>query len=231
MESQANARERFGEIRGRRAWAAGSAWQRPRAPRSGAARWEPRAGVPGTRMLCTACLHTGVPDTVLDGSDRVELVAWCLLALPGWVYCAWRHLQRGKVCARCGSDALMRESRAAAARRSGWAVDAGDSRVHSRRAGLAWPRPFGSTRARLRSGSVAVLLIACAGAAWLAGALELAPATPALQTAGASGLLCASWLARLAYQLARPSGVVSECRAWDARGRPLPIEPVWGTGT
>ena len=46
------------------------------------------------RMLCTECLHLGEPDTVLEGSDRVELLAWCCFALPGLVYCWWRHLCR-----------------------------------------------------------------------------------------------------------------------------------------
>lgn len=190
---------------------------------TGSARWEPRGRTAQTRMLCTECLHLGAPDTVLEGSDRVELAAWCLLGLPGLVYCGWRHLNRFKTCAACGSPALMRECRAAAGRRPPLAPTA-VARVRSLGSDFAWPRPFGSTRVRLRSGSVAALLIALAGVAALLGVLELAPEPRALQTASASGLLGLGWLGHMAQQVARLRS--GRCEAWDARGRPLRIESV-----
>ena len=73
--------------------------------RQRAARWQSRRSARVTRMLCTECRHMGEPDTVLEGSDRVELAGWCLLAVPGLLYCGWRHLNRFKVCPRCGSNA------------------------------------------------------------------------------------------------------------------------------
>ncbi len=66
----------------------------------------------GRRMLCTACGRTDSPDTLVAGSDLLELVLWGLLLVPGLLYCGWRHLHRRRVCSHCGGAALLRESRA-----------------------------------------------------------------------------------------------------------------------
>ena len=181
---------------------------------------------PAIRMLCTECLELGEPDTVLEGSDRIELAAWCLLALPGLFYCAWRHATRFKVCSRCGSDALMRECRAAVARRQPEARRAGGSRVRSLSSlAIAWPRPFDSTRLRLRCGAIAALFVLLAGCSGLMGVLDLAPPLQASQAALASGLLCALWLFhQLQHSRLRCGGAI--CGAWDADGRALRIEQV-----
>jgi hypothetical protein len=177
------------------------------------------------RMLCTECLHVGEPDTVLEGSDRIEFLAWCCFALPGLVYCWWRHLCRFKVCPECGSDALMRESRAAAARRAPQARPVGGSRIRSLEGlGFVWPRPLGSPRERLRSGSITSLLLLLGCSAWLLGALDLTSEAHALQGASAGGLLCISWLLRQIHQIARLRGAVTGCEAWDQQGRALRIE-------
>jgi hypothetical protein len=65
------------------------------------------------RMLCTRCGSTDRPDTRIGGSDLVEVVGWALFLLPGALYCWWRHASRQKVCAHCGSPAVVREARAA----------------------------------------------------------------------------------------------------------------------
>lgn len=180
-----------------------------------------------TRMLCTECLHVGEPDTVLEGSDRVEIVAWCCFALPGLLYCWWRHLQRYKVCPECGSDALMRECRAAAARHAPQAPPAAGACVRSASGlGFSWPRPLGSTRVRLRHGSVGSLLFAAGCAAWLLGALGVAPNAHAVHVASAGWALCATWIARQVQQITRLRHGLPGCRAWDADGRPLRIEQV-----
>ena len=70
------------------------------------------------RMMCVDCGHVGVPDTLLPGSDFLELVLWSCLALPGLLYCGARHWLRMKACAQCGGASLLRESRAAALRPS-----------------------------------------------------------------------------------------------------------------
>ena len=68
-----------------------------------------------SRMLCTDCFETSHPQTLLAGSDRIEMVAWLCFALPGWLYCWWRHRLRIKVCGVCGGSSLVREARVAAA--------------------------------------------------------------------------------------------------------------------
>lgn len=193
----------------------------------GAARCQTRRPRVALRMLCTECLHVGEPDTVLEGSDRVELLAWCCFALPGLLYCWWRHLRRSKICPECGGDALMRECRAAAARRAPQARAAGGSRFWSSESlGFVWPRPLGSPRERLRNGAVGSLLLAFGCGAWLLGALDLAPETRSVQAASAGGLLCASWLAWQIHQIARLRGTSDDCEAWDEQGRALRIEQI-----
>jgi hypothetical protein len=179
------------------------------------------------RMLCIDCLHVGEPDTVLDGSDRVELIAWCCGVLPGLVYCWWRHLCRFKVCGQCGSDTLMRESRAAAARHAPQARPATGSRIWST-AGLdfRWPLPLCSPRERLRSGAIGSSLLAFACGAWLLGAFDLTSHLRALQVLTCGGVLAAVWLAWQVHQIARRRSVLGDCRAWDDRGRMLRIERV-----
>ena len=178
-------------------------------------------------MLCTECLHLGEPNTVLDGSDRVELAAWCCLALPGMLYCGWRHLRRCKVCPECGSDALMRECRAAAARRTQQAWPAGGARVYSLSSlSFTWPRPLGSTRVRLRCGSAGALLLGFGASAWHLGALDVAPLALALQTASVAGLLGAPWLARQIQRIAKLRHGLEVCEAWDEHGRALRIERI-----
>jgi hypothetical protein len=178
-------------------------------------------------MLCTECLHIGSPENALEGSDRVEAVAWCLFALPGLLYCGWRHATRFKVCSRCGSDALMRESRAAASRHALATPTADDSpSPHRSKGGFAWPHAFGSTRARLRSGAAFCAFIVWGASAGLLGWLDLASAEQASHTATASALLCATWLAHQVHLASRPRGVALRCEAWDANGRALRIERV-----
>ena len=48
------------------------------------------------RMLCTDCGTTEHPITVLAGSDRLEMLGWLCLVIPGWLYCALRHLLRSR---------------------------------------------------------------------------------------------------------------------------------------
>ncbi len=71
----------------------------------------------GVRMMCTECFHTGEPDTIIEGSDRKELLLWLAGIVPGIVYCYWRHSNRLKVCAECSSGELIREARTAERKR------------------------------------------------------------------------------------------------------------------
>ena len=179
------------------------------------------------RMLCMQCLHLDEPDTVLDGSDRAELIAWCCFVIPGLVYCWVRHLRRTKVCGACGSANLMRESRAATARRRGQPSSREPQLLSLGGDDFSWPAPLESPRARMRIGSVGAALCGFSVLAWLIALLDPAPAVPAFETASLSWLLVTVWLGRQ-FQLITRDRVVSTggCEAWDAQGRSLNIERI-----
>jgi hypothetical protein len=115
------------------------------------------------RMLCATCGRTDVPDDLVFGSDRLELAAWALLLLPGLLYCLWRHANRRTVCAHCGSDVLLRETRFSRERRVAEGVQ---DRVG--RAVYAAPRVrwLGLPGTRLRRTGGAGALMATALAGW-----------------------------------------------------------------
>ena len=175
------------------------------------------------RMLCTDCGVTAHADTLLEGSDRIEALAWVLGAAVGWIYCARRHWLRTKLCARCGSCALVREARAAAAVARPCPTE---TRVIVRGVRVAWPQGLCSPRDRLRAGApaaaLALLLASSAAAAALAGV--------PLRFLGAAGLAwsvsAVAWalFACLRRRFALPWS--DGCRAWDAHGRRLRIEVV-----
>ena len=157
-----------------------------------------------TRMLCLDCGTTDYPRTRLPGSDATEAVGWLLGGLPGWLYCAWRHALRAKVCSACGSGALARESRAHAA--ASPAAPPGRAAEDALAGDASWPAPWRTPRGRLR-----------AGGGWIAAWALAVAGLPAL---GAG--LGATWLAA---QLARAASA-PRCDAWDAAGRSLRIEIV-----
>jgi hypothetical protein len=167
-----------------------------------------------------------VPDTVLVGSDFAELVAWAFLAIPGLLYCAWRHLLRLKVCPDCGGPELMREARAAASRRSPNALPSEGPRIRNESGPVRWPRPFCSPRSRLRGGSLGVLFVGAALSAWLLGSLEVAAPTAAAEVVRGSGLLALAWLILQLFRVVRARDLLAECRTWDTGGRPLHIERI-----
>lgn len=177
------------------------------------------------RMLCMQCHALEEPETVLEGSDRIELLAWSVLMVPGFAYCAWRHLGRAKACPRCGSQVLMRESRAAQARRPSLWRDP-ESEPRFRDAGdFRWPRPLASPRQRLRIGGLGAALVLLASVAWLAALVDPTPARYSLEIASLCWLAVSGWLARQLQRLVRSrDGEV--CAAWDGQGRPLHIERI-----
>jgi hypothetical protein len=63
--------------------------------------------------VCLACGAWGQVETVTRGSWRLEVVLWCLLAVPGIAYSAWRLAGRLRTCALCGSADLVPEDSAA----------------------------------------------------------------------------------------------------------------------
>jgi hypothetical protein len=176
-------------------------------------------------MVCADCFEVAVPDTVLEGSDLVELLAWACFGIPGLLYCWWRHLARIKVCPHCGSRELIREARAAALAQPPTALPSSGPRIHSLSGTLCWPRTLRTPRARLWSGGIS-LLLSLGLAAWLLALLDLATSETLLLMAYASSLLGLAWLGRQIIQLSRMRSPLLRCRAWDEDGRPLNIEPV-----
>jgi hypothetical protein len=168
-----------------------------------------------------------VPETVLPGSDFVELVSWCCFGLPGLVYCALRHLNRYKACVRCGSVALMREARASAARRLPDAPPLSGPRVRNVAGPVSWPPSLATPRVRLRKGAGGAILLSFALAAFGLGLVDLVSPRLAFGVMlGATGATLL-WLSRRILELAcRPARSLERCQAWDDEGRTLRIEPV-----
>jgi len=173
-----------------------------------------------TRMLCTACNETAEPDTVITGSGLVEMLGWLCLAVPGWLYCWWRHSVRLKVCAHCGSDSLIREARAAQARRPRTEPRAVQS-VQYERGSDHWPRALATPRDRLRHGGIGALLVMGLVAFAMLGAIPRPPES-AVGAALSFGTLSAIWLIFEATRIVRLQP--SKCAAWDASGRTLAID-------
>ncbi len=127
------------------------------------------------RMLCTECGQTDRPNTLIGGSDLLELVLWACFLVPGLVYCGWRHSARCKACAHCGSLDLVRESRAARDRADEAPTSAGGRVVYARR-----PLPFlapPGTRFRRLTASGAVASVALVS--WAVVSLDLLRVQPA----------------------------------------------------
>jgi hypothetical protein len=179
------------------------------------------------RMMCTECFRTAEADTVLEGSDTLEMIAWGCFGLPGMLYCWWRHALRIKVCSVCGSSELVREARAAAARCLPQALAAEQPGVRNLSGPVRWPRPFAMPRERLRHGFVL---------ASLGGTLFVCLALAALGIASRDSMNGAiSWIATAyggwilyeAIRLSRFRASWSNCKAWDRLGHPLRIERVY----
>ena len=179
-----------------------------------------------SRMMCTDCLRTAEADTLLEGSDTLELLGWCCLALPGLLYCWWRHALRIKVCAFCGGYELVREARAAAARCPQPAPSGWEAPVHSAPSRFDWPDAFANPRDRLRHGSVIGLLAVTLFASLVPAALDLPGDGTALVIANLTAAASVAWGAYQALRMAQWRSEFSGCRAWDARGRPIRIERV-----
>jgi len=173
-----------------------------------------------TRMLCTACNETAEPDTVIEGSDLVEMLGWLCLAVPGWLYCWWRHSVRLKVCAFCGSDCLIREARAAQARRPRTEPRA-VQRVRNAHGSERWPRALATPRDRLRHGGIGALLVAGLVVCGLSSAVSQSPGS-AVGASLSFGALSAIWLVVETARIVRRQ--TSNCAAWDATGRALAVE-------
>jgi hypothetical protein len=179
-----------------------------------------------TRMMCTDCLRTAEADTVVEGSDAMEMLGWCCFVLPGLLYCWWRHALRIKVCSFCGGRELVREARAAAAREPAQASAAGGARVRSEFDPIAWPALLAGPRDRLRIGGTLFATLATIGVSLLLAALNVAVNDLALIGANLVAAACAWPVVRDEVRDANTRIALSHCRAWDDEGRELRIERV-----
>lgn len=178
------------------------------------------------RMMCTECFRTAEASTLLEGSDVLEMIAWCCFGVPGLLYCWWRHALRIKVCSVCGSAELVREARAAAARSPQHAPAVAETAVRNLSGPIRWPRPFAVPRERLRHGFVLASLV---GALFVCLAMvALGAASPASMIALIQWIAtaCGGWILYEAVRVARLRAKWSSCKAWDRCGRPLRIERV-----
>lgn len=182
------------------------------------------------RMMCTLCFETAEPETVLEGSDLAEMLSWLCFAVPGWLYCLWRHTLRSKVCPACGGESLIREARA---RQLRMVAPSASPRIRSASGSVRWPHALASPRERLLHGGITTALVVSAAfgcswtgpGAWLNGHAVWfsAPGTFAVSpfTALTVGL-CAGWLA---FEIGRVLRMKApSCSAWDESGRQLQIE-------
>jgi len=175
------------------------------------------------RMLCTECFETSHPETSLAGSDRIEMAGWLCFALPGWLYCWWRHALRIKVCGVCGSQSLVREARAAAVGEPA-ALTQPAPRVSNLNGPVLWPRPFSTPRDRLHAGALGMLasLVALLGGG-IAATHIASLLIPAICFTF-SGVLAAAWLVRGGLLWLRTRSRLCAARAWTQDGRPIHIE-------
>ena len=178
------------------------------------------------RMLCTDCFRTAEPDTLLEGSDRVEMLGWCCFAIPGLLYCWWRHALRIKLCPFCGGEDLVREARAAAARAPRQAPASDGPRIFDGSGTRSWPRALAAPRDRLRHGGVVAALAGVWCLSVLLAALEFAAQAPAIAASNSTAAACAAWLLYQGVRIAKLRATLPGCRAWDPSGRPLHIERV-----
>jgi hypothetical protein len=176
------------------------------------------------RMMCTDCFRTAEADTVLEGSDLLEMLGWCCLAVPGLLYCWWRHALRIKICAFCGGRELVREARAAAERAPRQAPPSDGPRVWSLSGPVCWPRALATPRERLRHGGVVASLVGVFLASAALSALDLATRDGAVAAAHAIAAVCGAWIAYEAIRVSQMRATLPGCKAWDQHGRPLRIE-------
>jgi len=179
------------------------------------------------RMMCTDCFRTAEADTVLEGSDLVEMLAWCCFAIPGLLYCWWRHALRIKVCPFCGGGELIREARAAAERVPRQAPPAAGPRVCNLSGPVRWPRALAVPRDRLRHGGVVASLVGAFSMSAALPVLDLAVSDGAVPAASAIAAVCGAWIAYQGVRVSQMRARLPGCKAWDRYGRPLRIERVF----
>ena len=138
------------------------------------------------------------------------MLGWCAFAVPGWLYCAWRHAARGKVCAYCGGGELVREARAVRGRRTPQAPPSHGARILRGPRRPHWPHGLATPRERLRQGGAGAVLSAALLVSWTSGVLSLVDQRTATGTTVATTLLCACWMLHQIARVARRRNWIGE---------------------
>lgn len=58
-------------------------------------------------LICSQCGFVGSPKSGTKGSLMVEIVLWCFLLLPGFIYSIWRSSSRHSMCPKCKNSNLI----------------------------------------------------------------------------------------------------------------------------
>lgn len=58
-------------------------------------------------LICANCGTTSKGKRDTKGSFWIELILWCCLFLPGFIYSIWRLTTRGRKCPVCGNRDLI----------------------------------------------------------------------------------------------------------------------------
>lgn len=60
-----------------------------------------------SQLVCTTCHTVGRTKTQVKGTMITEIILWIFFLVPGILYSIWRLASKQKVCAACGSPALV----------------------------------------------------------------------------------------------------------------------------
>jgi len=59
------------------------------------------------KYFCKECHAVGTAAVHTPGNIVLELIAWCLMILPGILYTLWRNSAKKNVCKACGSEHII----------------------------------------------------------------------------------------------------------------------------
>lgn len=60
-----------------------------------------------SEYICSKCGFTGRPKTITKGSLGLEILAWLLFIIPGFIYTMWRFLSRYRGCPVCKAPNMI----------------------------------------------------------------------------------------------------------------------------
>jgi RNA polymerase subunit RPABC4/transcription elongation factor Spt4 len=64
-------------------------------------------GTTMSQLVCTTCHTVGRTKTQIKGTLITEIILWIFFLVPGMLYSIWRLASKQRVCAACGSPALV----------------------------------------------------------------------------------------------------------------------------